>query len=94
MALVDRDIEVYLGFPLTYTSEYDSDDVRKVAVLAYIQGKREATREWAWWSNGVQYVGSCGKTLAQALDIIAEEEEKLNPPVKITYMKENNQDGR
>lgn len=93
MGIDNKDIEAYLGFPLTDTSEYDSDAVRRVALSAYIQGKREATIDWAWWKDGVQYVGSYGKTLAQALDIIAEEEEKLNPPVKITYMKEKSNNG-
>jgi hypothetical protein len=76
--ITDKDLEAYIGFPITDTSEYDAEDLRKAAKASYIEGKREATREWAWWKDGVQYVGSCGKTLAQALDIIAEEEEKGN----------------
>ena len=27
----------------------------------------EGVRNWAWWKDGVQYVGSCGMTLADAL---------------------------
>lgn len=33
----------------------------------YLLGKLTATREWAHWKDGVQYVGSCGTTLEQAL---------------------------
>jgi hypothetical protein len=25
-----------------------------------------AVRLWAWWKDGVEYVGSCGKTFAEA----------------------------
>lgn len=56
------------------TSDYSSEDLEEVATKAYLEGKREATRQWAWWKGGTQYVGSCGKTLQQALDVIAEEE--------------------
>ena len=28
----------------------------------------EGVRAWAWWKDGVQYVGTCGTTLARALE--------------------------
>jgi hypothetical protein len=31
------------------------------------EGEIEATRRWAHWKDGVQYVGTCGTTLAKAL---------------------------
>ena len=33
----------------------------------YLLGKLTATRDWAYWKDGVQYVGSCGTTLEKAL---------------------------
>lgn len=39
----------------------------------YLEGYKAALRRYAHWKDGVQYVGSCGKTLQQAL-ITAEEE--------------------
>lgn len=32
----------------------------------YIDGYKAALRTYAWWKEGVQYVGSCGTTLEQA----------------------------
>ena len=34
---------------------------------AYSRGYEEGVRAYAWWKDGVQYVGTCGKTLEQAL---------------------------
>jgi hypothetical protein len=34
---------------------------------AYYQGLREGLKRYAWWRDGVQYVGSCGRTLKHAL---------------------------
>lgn len=36
----------------------------------YLLGKLTATRDWAHWKDGVQYVGSCGTTLEKALEPI------------------------
>lgn len=33
----------------------------------YIRGYVAALRDYAWWKDGVQYVGSCGTTLAEAI---------------------------
>ena len=33
----------------------------------YRQGYEDGLRAYAWWKDGVQYVGSCGTTLKQAL---------------------------
>jgi hypothetical protein len=43
--------------------------------VAYIEGIKEGLRQYAWWKDGVQYVGTCGKTLKQAI----EEAEDLQP---------------
>lgn len=39
----------------------------------YLEGYKAALRGFAYWKDGVQYVGSSGITLQQAL-LIAEEE--------------------
>lgn len=70
-----QDIEASLGFPLSDTAEYDADHISTVSKAAYYQGKKEATRDWAYWKDGIQYVGNCGRTLAQALALLEWEEE-------------------
>jgi len=35
---------------------------------AWLQGFLAGLREYAWWKDGTQYVGSCGTTLADALE--------------------------
>ena len=35
--------------------------------LAVIEGFREGLRAYAWWGDGVQYVGTCGTTLGKAV---------------------------
>lgn len=34
---------------------------------AYDKGLRDGIQMFAWWKDGVQYVGSCGTTLKDAL---------------------------
>lgn len=36
-------------------------------ILAYYEGRRDSTRLWAWWKDGIQYVGSGVYTLDYAL---------------------------
>jgi hypothetical protein len=43
-------------------------------VSAYYAGARVATRMWAHWKDGVQFVGSCGTTLAEALDSLDQQQ--------------------
>ncbi len=35
---------------------------------AYEQGLEDGLRCFAWWKDGVEYVGTCGTTLKQALE--------------------------
>jgi len=44
-----------------------SDDARRAVTMAVCLGIREGLTRYAWWKNGVQYVGSCGTTLRAAL---------------------------
>ena len=46
-------------------------DVNRVAEIAFESGRKQGYKEgltaFAWWKDGVQYVGSCGTTLKEAL---------------------------
>lgn len=44
--------------------------------IAYYDGMREGVRLYAHWKDGVQYVGTTGKTLKKALEEITMEEQK------------------
>ena len=41
--------------------------LEKQAELSFKAGIEEALRQYAWWKEGTQYVGSCGTTLEKAL---------------------------
>ncbi len=36
----------------------------------YIRGLKAGVRLYAWWKDGLQYVGTCGTTLKHALEEI------------------------
>lgn len=47
-------------------------------ITSFYKGMREGVALYAYWKDGVQYVGTTGKTLKKALeDIAAEEQRKL-----------------
>ena len=35
---------------------------------AFLSGHIDGLRQYAWWKDGVQYVGTCGTTLTTAID--------------------------
>ena len=44
----------------------------------YYQGVREGLWRYAWWKDGVEYVGTCGRTLVEAKgDVDLEESREL-----------------
>lgn len=43
---------------------------------SYYNGIREGITQYAWWRDGVQYVGTCGETLRDALHRIDQEEKR------------------
>ena len=45
-------------------------------VCAFHAGMIEGVRLYAWWKDGVQYVGSCGTTLTEAVERIKKEKVK------------------
>lgn len=50
---------------------------------AYYHGLREGMKLYAYWRDGIQYVGTTGKTLSQALDDINDQEQCLLQRYKI-----------
>ena len=47
-------------------------------IQSYYVGMREGIRAYAWWKDGVQYVGTCGKTLQDAIaDTLIDCEQEL-----------------
>ena len=41
---------------------------------SYFRGLKEGIRRFAWWKDGVQYVGTTGTSLKEALEDIDREE--------------------
>jgi len=56
-------------------------DVNRVAETSfrsgYDKGYREGLTAYAWWKDGVQYVGSCGTTLKDALKELGHKGQKV-----------------
>ena len=51
--------------------------MNKAAMIkAYYNGIREGIEQYAHWKDGVQYVGTCGQTLKDALKRIDSEEKR------------------
>ena len=46
------------------------------SIKYYFDGIREGLHRYAHWKDGVQYVGTTGKTLKEALDEVAKEEKR------------------
>jgi len=44
----------------------------------YFDGVREGLRMYAWWKDGVQYVGTTGRTLKEALVEVDQAEKIFN----------------
>jgi hypothetical protein len=49
---------------------------KKLLNEAYYNGIREGIKQYAWWRDGVQYVGTTGTTLKDALKDIDKEEKR------------------
>lgn len=47
--------------------ESKSSMIKSAMQLAYMQGLEDGIRRFAWWKDGIQYVGSCGTKLNEAL---------------------------
>jgi hypothetical protein len=55
--------ELEIEFTEYYGEQPPADN--RVAIAAYVQGGLDALKLYAHWKDGVEYVGSCGTTLAK-----------------------------
>jgi len=52
---------------------------KKTKIKNYYEGVREGLTRYAHWKDGVQYVGTCGKTLKEAIaGVNIEEQDALD----------------
>ena len=49
------------------------DELSEALQGAWLQGYIEGLRAYAWWKDGVQYVGTCGDTLEEAIENVKKE---------------------
>jgi len=56
-------------------SESVKKQIKKDTVRAFYQGLKHGVERYAWWKDGVQYVGCGVYTLKEALQDIKDEEE-------------------
>lgn len=61
---------------ISFTPEQDQY-LQLAQTRAYYRGLRDGVTKFAYWKDGVQYVGTTGKSLAEALDAIDLEEHEL-----------------
>lgn len=55
---------------------------KKLLNEAYYNGIRDGIKQYAWWRDGVQYVGTTGNTLKDALKDIDEKEKRALELIK------------
>ena len=55
---------------------------RELSTQWFYNGMREGVREYAYWRDGEQWVGTCGITLKQALKRIDSEEQQALKKLK------------
>lgn len=54
------------------------DEARTISDRAtYCRGMMTGLMAHAWWKDGIQYVGSTGTTLAEAIDVVKAEVSRL-----------------
>lgn len=61
---------------ITFTPEQDQY-MQLAQTRAYYRGLRDGVSRFAYWKDGVQYVGTTGRTLREALTSIDEEESSV-----------------
>lgn len=55
------------------SSDYNTKEEKLAHAKGFIEGMRQGIELYAWWKDGVQYVGCGIKTLRDALDNVAKE---------------------
>ena len=43
------------------------ENCKRIVNAVHTDGIKEGLTAYAWWKDGLQYVGTCGTTLAEAL---------------------------
>ncbi len=61
---------------ISFTTEQDQY-LQLAQSRAYYEGLRDGIHQYAHWRDGVQYVGTTGRTLKEALDEVNEAEADL-----------------
>jgi hypothetical protein len=61
---------------ITFTPEQDQY-LQLAQARAYYKGLREGVQLYAHWRDGVQYVGTTGRTLKTAIESIDQQEKEL-----------------
>lgn len=61
---------------ITFTPEQEQF-MQLAQSRAYYQGRRDGISLYAHWRDGVEYVGTTGRTLKEALEYIDQEEAKV-----------------
>jgi hypothetical protein len=63
------------GVPAWYKCSAASEN--HDTILSFLHGLKLGLMAYAWWKNGVQYVGTCGHTLADATAVVDAEVERV-----------------
>ena len=61
--------------------ELQFDWVWGISISDYERGYIAGLTDYAWWKDGTQYVGSCGKTLNEAVDAFLYNRGHVKTPV-------------
>jgi len=56
--------------PRALSAEAELAEAKEDAEVNYLQGMKVALLAFAWWKDGIQYVGTCGTTLTDALAMV------------------------
>ncbi len=62
-------------YPGLFDGVYEGcqNNLLSIVEQIYISGVLEGVKQYAWWKNGTQYVGTCGTTLKAACERIIKE---------------------
>lgn len=58
---------IELSCPEIDKLQVELDKLKKCLPIKYQEGYIAGLRAYAWWKDGLQYVGSCGTTLKEAI---------------------------
>lgn len=74
---ISEEMLTYLGHNCD-TLWYGDSDRTSAERSAYLRGLAAGFCAYAWWKDGVQYVGSCGRKLVDAMGVIRDELHRLS----------------